>query len=278
MGKKIMVYIINFFLVVAITGMISLLIFSNTILDKKYMIDTLNKNNYYEKTDFDIKDTFKNYILQSGLDESILDGLYDKEKLYGDINLVIDGIYENKDVKIDTEGIRGILNDRINDTLKENNRVPDKNEKESIQIFVDTIVEVYEDGVIISQSTVNKINDVLAKVVSLVKKAQIALVAVIVILVIIIIAINRNIQQSIRAFGAAILSSGIIFVALKILIGKRLHYILIINNTFSDTLINTTESIISIFLNTGIVMTIIGVVGIIIGSLSKKEKVQKGRH
>lgn len=281
MGKKVIVYIINFFLVIAITVLASLLIFSNTILSKQYMIDILQKNDYYNKTDFDIKDMFKNYIMQSGLEEGILEGLYDKDKLNNDINMIIDGIYENKEVKIDTDGIRNILNSRIDETLKQNHRVPDKAERESIQIFVNTIVETYEEGVVISQSTVNRIGKIFVKLKSLVEKALIATIIVIAVLVITIIAINKNIQACFRVFGASILSCGIIFSALKLLIGKRLHYVLIINNTFSDTLINLSEKIVNLFFTTGIVMAVLGISMIVIGSFTKGEnriKTKKGKH
>lgn len=278
MGKKIVVYIVNFFLMVAIVVLASLLIFSSTILDKQYVLGALKDNNYYDKTDFDIKDTFKNYIMQSGLEESILEDLYNKEKLNSDINNVIDGIYENKEVDIDTDGIKSTLDSRINETLKENNRKPTQSDKESIQIFENTIVEVYEDGIILSKSVVGRIGDVVAKVITLVQKAKVAVIVAVVALIIVIVAINRNVQDSMRAFGAAILSSGLIFIALKLFIGKRLQYVLILNNTFSDMLINTSEAIVSTFLNAGIVMAIVGLLIIIAGSIQKKEAEYNRRH
>ena len=76
MVKKIIIYIMNFFLVIFIFTLSSLLIFSNTILNKQYIKEILEKNNYYEKTYYNIQNDFENYILQSGLDKDILNNLY----------------------------------------------------------------------------------------------------------------------------------------------------------------------------------------------------------
>lgn len=281
MGKKIIVYIVNFFLTVSILALVCLLILSSTILNKQYMISKLNENNYYDRTNYDIQDTFRNYIMQSGLEESILDGLYDDNKLNNDINSVADAIYDDKDLDIETDTIRNTLNNRIDVALKDNHRVPDNSDKESIKEFVDTIVDVYAEGVAYSQDTVNKIGDTLAKVLSFVQKAKVVIIVAIIAIAIIIIVINNNIQESIRAFSSAVLSCGIIFILLKLLIGKRLHYILIFNNTFSDTLINISEAVVNTVLTTGIVMIIFGLVGIVIGSITMKvhtKGMKKGKH
>lgn len=289
MGKKIVVYIIDFFLTIAILGLVCLFVFTGTVFNKEYMVGKLEENNYYKRTDNDIKDTFKNYIMQSGLEESILEGLYNDDKLNNDINSVVNAIYDDTELKIETDSIRDTLNTRIDVTLKENHRTPDKEEKESIKEFVDTIVEVYDDGVAYSEETIKKIGDVFSKVISLLQKAKIGVIVAVICLVIIILVVNRNLQDSVRAIGASVLSCGIIFVAIKLLIGKRLHYILIFNNTFSDTLINISEAVMNTVWIIGIVMAIIGIVAIVIGSFNygngieekvfeKKVGTHKGKH
>lgn len=275
--KKGIVYIINLFLVICIFALSSILIFSNTILSKQYVLGVLEKNNYYERTYHDIQDGFKNYIMQSGLDESVLEDLYSQEQVKQDIDMVINGIYENKNIKVDTQLIKKTLDDRISKVLKQNNRVPDREEKEAIQTFENAIVETYANGIAFSQRTVEQIGNVFAKIQNMVSIAKVALMVVIVVLIAIIVLVNRNVKETVTTMGIALLSSGILGVVLKLLLGDRMHNILMLNATFSDTVVYLIKAIINAFFTVGIVMTIIGIVAIIVGSMNKEEK-QNRKH
>lgn len=275
MIKKIITYIISFILSLCILLFASLLIFSNTILDKQYMISMLEKNNYYERTYEDIKDGFKNYIMQSGLEESILDNLYSKEKVVSDVNMVIESIYENKELQIDIQTIRNQLNNRINTVLQQNHRVPDAEEREAIQVFVEAIVDTYENGIVYSSSSIKKIGKICHKAQTIVKEIKMMCVAVIFVLTIIIIVVNCNIKKSLNAIGISLLTSGILCTALKLLIVNRIHDVLILNMTFSETLRAICQEIIDNFFTAGIAMIIVGLCSIIIGNLKKRQKQEK---
>lgn len=272
MVKKIIIYIINFFLVICILGLSSLLIFSNTILNKQYVINVLEKNNYYEKTYYNIQDGFKNYIMQSGLEEEVLQDLYNREKINKDINIVIDGIYENKEINIDTDEIIKILDDRINVVLEQNNRKPDAQEKEEIKIFEDTIAQVYVDGIAYSEEYVSQIGNIYSNIQLIIKRVEIILSILTFVLVCIIIVINKNIRETLNTIGIAFISIGMLKIVLKILIGDRTHNILMLNSAFSQSLIYLINSIVNVFFITGIIMLITGIVITILAKLNKKCK------
>ena len=196
MIKKSVTYIISFVLSLCILLLATLLILSNTILDKHYVIGMLEKNHYYERTYEDIKDGFSNYIMQSGLEESILNDLYSKEKVVADVNMVIDSIYENKQFQIDTQIIRNKLDNRINTVLEQNNRVPDVEEREAIQIFVDAIVDTYENGIVYSSSAIERIGEVYNKGRTIIQEIKMMCIAVVAVLAIIIIILNYNIEEA----------------------------------------------------------------------------------
>lgn len=277
MIKKGIIYILNFALIICIVTLSSTLIFSNTIFSKQYMISVLKKNNYYERIYYDIQDGFKNYIMQSGLEEKILDDLYDQEKVNKDIAIVLDVIYENKDEKIDTDVIRKTLDNRINKVLKENNRTPDSEEKEAIKTFEDAIVETYSDGIAYSQKYIEKIGSAFVKIQKILSIIQIGIAILIAVLLVMMIVINRNLKENVKTIGIALFATGILEISIKLLLGTRLHNILILNTIFSDTLVYTIKEIVNYFFIAGVIMAIIGFVTIVLGSMNKTENKQQIR-
>ena len=217
-----------------------------------------------------IKEDFKNYIMQSGLQESILEDLYDREKVNTDIDMVIDSIFENKKLNIDTKTITKKLDNRINAVLESNNRKPDAIEKEEIKIFEDTISQVYNDGIVYSSESILEIANIYNKIQPLIIKIINLLGVLIMALLVIIFVINRNLKQNINAVGIALFSSGLLDIIVKVLVGDKAHNILILNTTFSESVIYLINSIISIIFVTGIVMSIIGFVLIIISNIEKR--------
>lgn len=273
MVKRIIIYIINFLLSLCVLLLSSLLIFSNTVLNKQYVINVLERNDYYEKTYYNIQEGFKNYIMQSGLEESILEDLYDREKVNNDINMVIDAIFENKSINIDTEVIVQKLDDRINAILEQNNRVPEKEEREEIKIFEDTIAEVYSDEISYSIESIEQISSVLTKIQLLLSTVKIALIIVTIVLFLLIIAISRSLREIINTLGITLITAGIIQVAIKLLIGDRTHNILILNSNFSTSLIDLINSIVQTFFYTGITFAGLGLVIIIASSFIKRKEI-----
>lgn len=269
MLKKIVIYIINFFFIISTFLLVSLLILSNTILSKQYVMKSLEKNNYYETIYYDIEEGFEDYIMQSGLEKDVLENLYDKQKVHNDINMVLDTIYENKELNIDTKIVKEKLHERINNVLKENNRVPGREEKEAIETFENTIIDVYNSKVVYSQKYVEQLADAYAKVQPILTKIKIALGVVSLFLLVIIIAINKSRKESVKTIGIAMLTVGILHSSLKLVIGKRVHNILILSKTFSEGVIYLVDAIVNTFFIVGIIMIVIGVATIILNNMKK---------
>lgn len=265
MFKKIITYSISFVLCVGITILISLMILSSTILNKNYTISMLEKNDYYKETYNTIVENFDNYIMQSGLEKSALENLFDEEKVKQDVSQVIDAIYENKEIKIDTQSIRQELDNRINKVLEQNNRIAGHEEKESIKEFEDVIVNAYANGVSFSKEYVEKVGGVFPKIEQAATSAKIICAIIAVVLLALIIVINKNIKQNLKCIGTSILASGILLCIVKLFIGDKVQNILILSKAFSETIKSMVYNIANTFLVVGIITIIIGVIMIIIG-------------
>ena len=264
MIKKIINFCLNLIMSILVLGLIVISLVSNTILNKNYIKQKLLENKFYERTYSDIKEDFENYTMQSGLDLEILDGLFTKKKVINDINSKIDYIYDGKNFEVETNSIREELVSRINNTLEENNRIPSDDEKESIKIYEDVIVDCYKTGILYGRNFTIE-TDYL-------KQPRIACIIGIVVISIVLIIINRNILKYISFIGINLLFSGILCSSLKFLLEKRIQHILILDAKFSNFLINSLTEIIEKFYKCGIVASIIGLAFIVFGSLEKIKK------
>ena len=111
--KKAISYIFSFVLVLMLLFLCLLAIVKSTILDEKYMLSKLEEANYYERMNGEIIEQFKNYTIQSGLSDGVLENLFTEDKLKQDINNVIDSIYTGKELEINTSEIRENLKENI---------------------------------------------------------------------------------------------------------------------------------------------------------------------
>lgn len=274
MIKKIVTFILNFFLFVCVFGTASLFVLSHTVFNEQYVLDILEEKNYYEKTYYQIKDGFGEYVLQAGLEESDLEGIYDVKQVETDVKKVIDAIYNNREVDINTDSMIQVLDNRINDKLKENNRVPEMEERQSIKIFEDTISEVYVNNTLLVNNYIGEISKILNKLMLIVNKIyNIGLISIGV-LIIIILLVNRNFGESLKILGTTCLSVGILSASIKMLVGDRIKNILVLNALFSETIVELVYSIVDMFFKMGIMFLIIGIIAIILGCLIRiiKEK------
>ena len=74
-------------------------------MNEEYMLSKLEEANYYERMNAEIIEQFKNYTIQSGLSDNVLENLFTQEKLEEDINNVINSIYTGTELEIDTTEI-----------------------------------------------------------------------------------------------------------------------------------------------------------------------------
>ena len=75
-----------------------------------------------------------------------------------------------------------------------------------------------------------------------------------------------------NAIGISFLTSGILCTILKLFIGDKIHDVLVLNMTFSETLRAICQEVIDNFFTIGINLIIVGVCSIIIGNLRRQNQ------
>lgn len=276
MFKKIISYFFTFILIIMLLTTSVLLIAKSTVLDKEYVLSILDSTDYYNKTKQNIESAFGNYILQSGLEEDVIKDLYDDEKLKNDINSVIDSIYENKSLEIETGSIEEKLQERIDKVLEEHNKKLDRDEERAIEKFIKAITDSYITEVAYSTDMVAKISNIFNNQIKLlVSIGLITSIASLIVVLLIMLIINKS--KILHYLGIMLLSTGILIDLIPIVIKTNINIntLLILNSSFSEMGINLINNILKSTLITGTIMTILGIIVVIICSIFEKRKIEK---
>lgn len=275
MLKKIIIILNQILLAICFTGLIITVVMFNTIGNKKYLLSILERNNYYEQIYHNSKSTLEGYTIQLGLVQEALDTLYTEEKVKKDIITLVDGIYDNKEVIIDTQEITDKLDEIINNKLAENNRTPSAEEQKSIQEFKETITEVYETEIMYSKKYITKLQSIYTKINNLKNKA-IALIGTLTLFLTITLSILTNkTKTKLKSISISLLSSGLLLISPKLLLESKFQHILILNSIFSKLLIFLINDIFKILFISGIIFSIISIIGMIIGVKTPNNPNQK---
>ena len=241
-GKKILNFI--FVLVIALSftfiGVKSVVF--KTIFNKEYVLEQMEKNNFYSETYKLVESGFENYIGQSGLDEEVIKNICTEDKIKNDINIILSNIYEGTNEKIDTSEISNNLNSNID---KENVRT--SSNSKAIDEFVEHIRQSFKDT-IISTSYENTINEKYSKITQKITKVQNILIIAIIISIIGVIALNvKDILKLLFWTESAVLSSAVMQLAITTVIKSKVNIdgIKIFNDAFSNIVVTIIKDILS---------------------------------
>ena len=168
MSKKLKMLSFYFYLLlltVIVLGITLIFTMKLTILKPDYIIDNLKKINYYDKVYNSINEEMQNYLIQSGLTSEVLTNIYTKEDIKNSLNNAIYTFYNNKKVSVDTNSVKANLENNINNYLIRHNIVV--TETEALDLFVNQMLEIYTNEIIIS-TKINNFSIYLVKIVKLV--------------------------------------------------------------------------------------------------------------
>ena len=192
--KVLLYYLLELLLTISIFITIIILVFKFTILDKKYLINVLDKNNYYHELYIDINNDFDNYITSSGFDNTITKNLFTEKDLKKIIHKNAENYYNGKNIKIDTTLLKEKLDNNINDYLKKINiNITDE---DALNRFKEEIVNIYINKIIIHKEII-KTSSIFYKINSILNILLVSLIILNIILFIIIKIIFKKVTLSI---------------------------------------------------------------------------------
>ncbi len=264
--KKIVQIIMAFFLSILILANFLMVLVSQTVLQKEYVLAKVEEVGYEEKIQTDLKNGFENYQYQSGLPASVFENLYTRSSLQADIYCVVNAIYENEEVQVNSEEVRTKLEANIQQYLSENQIVLKEAELQNIKDFENIIVNVYENRVNSVVDYVDTIQKVLQKAKEIAKIAQIGLIVTLAVFLLIgLVAQMRSLSEFVNQLAIALLSSGVILILLQKVIHQEIdiQHILLLNQSFSDFVKYILFDLMNEINFYGMVFAIVGFCGII---------------
>ena len=270
--KKAISYVLSFVLVLMLLSLCLLAIVKSTILDEKYMISKLEEANYYERMNGEIIEQFKNYTIQSGLSDGVLENLFTEDKLKQDINNVINSIYTGEALEISTSEIRENLKENILAEVEKEGKTVDF-EDEAMEEYLKAIESAYESQVSYSTSTINSIGSTFGKIISLAKTAQTILVTVIVVVAILLIAINIKVIFGLNYIAISGMASGLFILVSRIMLehSTDLKNIMVINQATSNVIQLIINDVLTKITIIGVILLVIGLVFSVIYNLLHKK-------
>ena len=271
--KKIISYIFSFILAILIILICFFTILKSTVMSKEYVISKLESANYFERINEEIIEQFKNYTIQSGLTDSVLENLFTPEKLEKDIKNVINSIYTGEKLEIDTSEIKENLKENILSEVEKEGKTVDFQD-ESIKEYLSAIENAYESQVSYSTSTVNSIGNTFSKILKIFDKVDTVLYIIAIVLALIIVILNIKDIIGVKYIATSLMASGIFILLIKILIetNMNLQNIMIINQASTNVLQLIIKDVLGKILTLGSGLTIVGVVSCLIYNILKKER------
>ncbi len=270
-----------------LAGLLALVILSvyisnialSTVLSEGYVLSKLSDTNYYKKIYEDCNENFKKYIMQSGLDESIIDGICSINKIEEDTIIILDNIYNGKNNNIDTESIKEKLNNNI--SLLINVEELTEESKRSIEEFNQLICDEYVNTLFHTKYE-NKVYDYIikiSKVLNIINKygRWIALAIIFMILTI----NKKNPSRSISILGMSFLLIGLVIFYGKYILLKNMQIdnIFFLSTGFSDMIKNVLNENLNKIQKLAKVLSVLGVFFIVFGNAFQKKnsKIKKNK-
>ena len=251
----------------------------STILNKDYIIQKLEENNFYSETHKLVESNFENYIYQSGFEEDVIQNICTEEKVKNDINIMLSNIYDGTKQEIDTIEIANKLNENI-----EKSGVKNSENEKSIQQFVEHICNEYTNTLVHTKYE-EKVNDIYIKIVESLNEIYRIIQTIFILDIIVIIAINKkNISKVVQYFEITLFAASFFEASTwHIIISKvNIQGIKIFNEVFSKSIViiiqETITKILSLSIGTMIMGIIFCLIYIIINILKlPKEKIEKNK-
>jgi len=256
-------------------GMVQII--SSTIFNKDYVIGKLDSTNYYVNTYSQVNSDFENYILQSGLDKSVLEDLVTVEDITKDTKLIISNIYDGRNGEIDATHIKEKLTNNIEKSLEDKDI--DSSTQKAIDKFIETIVEQYKDSILHTDAE-NNIFDAIYNAKKLIGKATTISISIMGVTAIFIIASRyKKFWQNITIMGVPLVSTGVFYIFTYIFLNNNVDIknIRFMSEAMSYSLRQIIFGMLGKFMAVGIIMIIAGTASIIIGSMIRTRKHKHSR-
>lgn len=229
-------------------------ILSSTLLNKNYVLKKLDETGYYDKVYGYATSNFENYIIQSGLDKSVLDGIITREDVVNDTKKVLNNIYTNIEETVNAENLKTKLRANIDSATQ--GMLVTEEQKNSLNGFVEEIAKEYLNTIAHFDYEKEIFN--LCHRVSFVLDAtnKLVLIFAAVSLFGILVACGKRFYKFFSFVGFSLFTIGLFFIIMNIFVNVKVNIqtITILNEAFSFVIREILGTIFGQVLGKGLLM------------------------
>lgn len=273
--KGIINSILAFLLCVSFVAGFIVVLLSNTVLNEKYIVEQLAKNQFYEKVEIDLKNGFEEYQYQSGFPETVFENLCSREMIEKDVNRVIESWYQGTEMVNHSADVELQIQANIEQYLKENNMDVTEKQQKNIQDFEKMMVQVYENKVGIVSNYNKQITKAIEKGKEVIAVAKKVLIGTFVAILILTLLINvKDFLAFVSTIGTSLLASGILLELIQFVIEKNIdiNHILVFTQALSDFIKEMIYDVLNKLSWPGILLIIVGIMSIIVSNYRKERR------
>ena len=251
--KIVFKYTLLFILSIILLVLIGLILLKITVFKPSYVINRLDKMDYYHALETDIKTEMSYYTNQSGFEDDILDDTFTIDELREMMNTYINNLYHGKKTTVDASKFKKRLNSKIDDYLYSKDfKVTNRDD---IDKFVSEMVKIYKSEIKIIDYFESLSPD-LIKLIDYANKVLIILAITFVILLLIgIFAFKINNLNVILFTNSFLLISVVIFIKSKIAVNNLFVY----SELLSKIIIDITNNLLKYTIIIAIICFILGI-------------------
>ena len=260
-------YILTIILIITILAYFFIILISNTILKKEYIMSKIESTNYYSKIYKNVKSNFEKYIEQSGFEKSILENIVSEEKVKNDTQTIINNIYDGTNKEVDTQEIKDKINQNILETFED--KKINITQQNAIDTFVAHICNEYTET-ISHFSFEDQINQIYQKAIEYINIAKKIIIIFIILDILLLFMINlKKIHKFVSLIGISLSATGILLIITNLFINAKIKIqtIIILNNAISDILINILTEILNVMARNGAYLLTFGIILIFLANL-----------
>lgn len=265
--KNIIQYILTIVLILTILAYFFIILISNTILKKEYIMSKIESTNYYSKIYENVKSNFEKYIEQSGFEKTILENIVSEEKVKNDTQTIINNIYDGTNKEVDTQEIKDKINQNILETFED--KKINITQQNAIDTFVAHICNEYTETISHFSFEV-QINQIYQKAIEYINIAKKIIIIFIILDILLLFMINlKKIHKFVSLIGISLSATGILLIITNLFINAKIKIqtIIILNNAISDILINILTEIINVMARNGAYLLTFGIILIFLANL-----------
>ena len=257
---------------------------SSTFFSNEYVLKKLDDISYYKKIYDMTYENFLNYIMQSGLEESVLKDIVTIEKIKSDTKIILDNFYSGLNTEVEVNSINEKLKENIRKYMEENDI---KNQDSySIGNFCDIISGQYLYDINTHSKQDENIFNMISSTKKLINKVKkIGFVIVGGILILLVIINTKQLYRIIALGGITSTFIGIVSIYANKIISDNVNInnLYFFNKPLSEAMQVIIKENIELIYNHGLILTSIGIITIILGNyinakFGKEVKYKIKRH